>query len=568
MATRYYYILSEGKTRGPFPEKGILQLAAQGKLPPDAQLSEDGQTWTAAELILPSGSTRPAEPQGPSADRAVPSRPPPLKRARRGLPNVSIRPLNRQTVTIYAAAVVFGIVLILLAFVTARQVLIARNSGGHGVPPGTTEDEGDWASRGRSQEPSGWTPPPTQRPAKRTIAESGQAIANLRDPNLEAPAAGGGENVDQPSSRADSTDWLERVQLATVTILTDQGQGSGFFIRTASGDTLVVTNHHVVEEGTVVQVRFNDGTLREVSQAATYPQYDLAFLAVDGLERPPAVLPLRLESPRLTEKVFAYGAPLGFSGTVTEGIVSAVRTTAEIDQNLEDMGEAVTPYDHCRWIQTTAPISPGNSGGPLVDDQGRVVGVNTFSLSPPFRAQNLNFAVSAEQVIALLPQVRLESLPLNRSSQGANSRRRFPTGSESENATIRYWLNMKSALQVWLEVNSAMADLNRYPESDQIEILGRFAVSCSAMIDFLNELEDANVDAEAIQCKEAICQWMNVLVESLVSLVSDPENPLVAARVRGQLERTQSALAQAEQNARAALTRRYGVPFPGLLEGE
>lgn len=544
MATRYYYILSEGKTRGPFPEKGILHLAAQGKLPPDAQLSADGQTWTAAELILPPGSIRPAEPRGPSADGAVPSRPPPLKRARRGLPNVSIRPLNRQTVTIFAAAVVFVIVLILLAFVTARQVLIARNSGGHGVPPGTTEDEGDWASRGRSEEPPSWTPPPTQRPAKRTIAESGQGIANLRDPDLEAPAAGSGENVDQPSSRADSTDWLERVQLATVTILTDQGQGSGFFIRTASGDTLVVTNHHVVEEGTVVQVRFNDGTLREVSQAATYPQYDLAFLAVDGLERPPAVLSLRSELPRLTEKVFAYGAPLGFSGTVTEGIVSGVRTTAELVRTL---GDLETPYDQFRWIQTSAPISPGNSGGPLVDDQGRVVGVNTLSLPATIRAQNLNFAVSAEQVIALLPQVRLESLPLNRSSQGANNRRRLPTGSESENATIRYWLNMKSALQVWLEVNSAMADLNRYPESDQIEILGRFAVSCSAMIDFLNELEDANVDAEAIQCKEAICQLMNVLVESLVSLVSDPENPLVAARVMGQLQRTQSALAQAEQ---------------------
>lgn len=535
MATRYFYILVDGKIRGPFPEKGILHLAAQGKLPPDAQLSEDGQTWTAAELILPPGSIRPAEPQGPSAARAVPSGPPPLKRARRGLPNVSIRPLNRQTVTIFAAVVVFGIVLILLAFVTARQVLIAQNGRSDSGPAETAEKEKDWFGRGGPRGSQDWKPPP------------------------------------QASPRAEPADWLKRVQLATVMILTDQGLGSGFFIETASGDYLVVTNNHVVEEATVVQVRLADDSLRSVSRGSVYPEYDLAFLAVDDLQRPPAVLPLRLELPELTERVFAYGAPLGFSGTVTEGIVSAVRTTKEIDQNLEDMGEAVTSYGQSLWIQTTAAISPGNSGGPLVDNQGRVVGVNTLSLPPWFRAQNLNFAVSTQQVTALLPRLRLDSFPPSRSSRSADNRRgsgRSPTGSESGDATLRYWLTIKAALQIWQELNAAMADLNRYPESDQIEILGRFAVSCSAMIDFLNELEDANVDPEAIECKRAICDLMDVLVKSLVSLLEHSGNELVAARVSIQLQQTQSALARAEQNGRAVLTRRYGVPFPRLLEGE
>lgn len=71
----------------------------------------------------------------------------------------------------------------------------------------------------------------------------------------------------------------------------------------------------------------------------------------------------------------------------------------------------MTPYENTRWIQTTAAISPGNSGGPLVDALGRVVGVNTLGLPPGIRAQNLNFAVSADQVAALLPNVQMASFP-------------------------------------------------------------------------------------------------------------------------------------------------------------
>ncbi|MGQ9823067.1 MAG: S1C family serine protease [Thermogutta sp.] len=581
MATRYFYILSGGKTRGPFPEKGILHLAAQGKLPPDAQLSENGQTWTAAELILPPGSIRPAEPRGPSADGAVPSRPPSRKQARLSLPTVRIPSLNRQTATLFAALTVFVIVLILLALVTARQVLIARTGGGDSSPARTAEEGEDWFSRGGQALPE-WEMPPVQTRADTTMSEMGRTAPGLPDAGSapryvrrEAHPSGDSENGNQPppqpSHCADSNDWLERVQLASVMIITDQGQGSGFFIQTASGDALIVTNHHVVKDSTLVLVRLFDGTLKGVTRASAYPEYDLAFLTVDDLQQPPAILSLRSELPQLTEKVFAYGAPLGFSGTVTEGIVSAVRTTEEIDRTLEKMGGPATQYDHCIWIQTTAPISPGNSGGPLVDDRGRVVGVNTLGLHPELLAQNLNFAVSAQQITAILPRLRLESFPPSQSLQSDDNRRgagRSPTDTESGNATLEYWRTMKYALHVWLDLNEAMSRLKEFPASKQIEVLVRFHQSCLAMIAFLNELEDANVDPEAIQCKEAICEWMDALAESLVSLASDPENPLVAARVMGQLERTKSALARAEHNARTALSRRYGIPFPILVEQE
>ncbi len=557
MPTRFFYILVEGKVRGPFPEKGIVQLADQGRLPADARLSEDGRTWFAPEAVLPPGSVRTVTPRAEAESPAVSGPPPVAKRVRRRLPDVQLPKIGGRP-AIIVAAVIGGIILFAAFSATVRQIATARKAGDDAEPPareaGSTAPErpGDYGPG----EPPVSSPPPTASPPEEDASES-------TGPSSDSSPAGTVADSHSPSSGP--ADGLEKIQRATVTVLTDTGQGSGFFIDGPSTYPVVVTNYHVVQGAGAVQVRLHDGNLFGVTRGAVYPQYDLAFMAVDGLRRPPAVLPLRQGLPSLTEKVFAYGAPLGFSGTVTEGIVSAVRTTEELDRVLQDCIGEITPYENTRWIQTTAAISPGNSGGPLVDALGRAVGVNTLALSPEMRAQNINFAVSADQVAALLPSVQMVAFPPEARYRGGDGGGDRGRQSETGAATLRYWLTMKAALQTWKEVNSALPQIEQFPLVEQLEMFVAFKASCEALIDFLNELDDAHVDREAIECKAAICDLMDAFVKSLQALVQDPGNPLLQGRVLSNLDRTATALNQAEWTARTALSRRYGVPFPSLF---
>ena len=105
----------------------------------------------------------------------------------------------------------------------------------------------------------------------------------------------------------------------------------------------------------------------------------------------------------------AFGSPQGFSRSVSDGIVSAIRERAEVVYF--GLDQSVT------WVQTTAPISPGNSGGPLVNMKGEVVGVNTIIYTGSEKvAQNLNFAVSSVHVQLGLPESGrdVSSLPVPR----------------------------------------------------------------------------------------------------------------------------------------------------------
>lgn len=124
---------------------------------------------------------------------------------------------------------------------------------------------------------------------------------------------------------------------------------------------------------------------------------------------------------------------------------------------------------------------------------------------------------------------------------------------------------MKTALQTWKELNSTLPELERFSVVEQIKILVAFKSSCTAMIAFLNELDESHVDREAIECKAAICDLMNVFVQSLQALVQDPGNPLLQGQVVINLDRTASALNHAEQTARTTLSGRYGVLFPSLF---
>jgi len=160
------------------------------------------------------------------------------------------------------------------------------------------------------------------------------------------------------------------------------GLGSGFFV---TADGLLVTNHHVVRGAEFATVLRADGsTLFVDGVLALDEDHDLAVLKVGGTGLPCLeVAPAAAAPPPVGSRVYAIGNPKGLTNTLSEGLVSGIR---------QEGGEV-------RAIQTTAAISPGSSGGPLVDSQGRVIGVVTAYLAG---GQGLNFAVPAAAVRALL----------------------------------------------------------------------------------------------------------------------------------------------------------------------
>ena len=207
-------------------------------------------------------------------------------------------------------------------------------------------------------------------------------------------------------------DLIEKVQPSVVrvdvTSAEGSGHGSGFIIDTAG---IVVTNYHVVEGGTNGTVHFKNGDSVSVDGFLYLNgRKDIAILKIDPTKCTSSLIALSLcsDPPRQGVSVAALGAPYGLDFTVSEGIISAVREA-------EFLRESIGFTDHDgTWIQTTAPISPGNSGGPLVDRQGNVVAINTITMTV---GQNLNFGISADDIREGMMQ--LQSTPIAMSPTNA-----------------------------------------------------------------------------------------------------------------------------------------------------
>jgi serine protease Do len=168
------------------------------------------------------------------------------------------------------------------------------------------------------------------------------------------------------------------------------GQGSGFFI---SADGYAVTNNHVVERASSVQVIADDSRVYTARVVGTDPRTDLALIKVDGRADFPFVA-LSETAPRVGDWVLAVGNPFGLGGTVTAGIVSA---------NGRDIGAAGLNDD---FIQIDAPVNRGNSGGPTFDVNGQVIGVNTAIFSPSGGNVGIAFAIPASTVRSVVAQLR------------------------------------------------------------------------------------------------------------------------------------------------------------------
>ena len=172
-----------------------------------------------------------------------------------------------------------------------------------------------------------------------------------------------------------------------------QGQGSGFVF---DSDGHIVTNDHVVEGAEAASVRFWDGSTYDATIVGTDPSTDLAVIKVDA---PSSLLvPLTLgDSTQLSvgEGVVALGSPFGLEGTVTSGIVSALNREMTSPNN----------FTISNSIQTDAAINHGNSGGPLVNAAGQVIGVNTQIKSESGGSDGIGFAVPSSTVASIVPQI-------------------------------------------------------------------------------------------------------------------------------------------------------------------
>jgi S1-C subfamily serine protease len=160
-----------------------------------------------------------------------------------------------------------------------------------------------------------------------------------------------------------------------------EGSGSGFIV---NDDGTIVTNHHVVAEAQEIQVTLADRTSYTAQLVGQDPLSDLAVLRIDPGDRELPTLPLG-DSGQLQvgQTVLAIGNPFGFQGTLTKGVISALERTIRT-QSGALLDES---------IQTDAAINRGNSGGPLLDSQGRVIGVNTVIFSPSGGSVGIGFAI-------------------------------------------------------------------------------------------------------------------------------------------------------------------------------
>lgn len=177
---------------------------------------------------------------------------------------------------------------------------------------------------------------------------------------------------------------IKKIQPSTVIIITYKAsgealaQGSGFFI-SQNGD--VITNRHVIEGASQAEVKANDGKVYRVKQVlAVDNEGDCARLSLEtATTKTFPALSLSATVPDVGEKIIVIGSPLGLEQTVSDGIVSAVR-------DIPNFGNI---------IQISAPISPGSSGGPVVNMKGEVIGIATFQYK---EGQNLNFAIPSERI--------------------------------------------------------------------------------------------------------------------------------------------------------------------------
>lgn len=177
-----------------------------------------------------------------------------------------------------------------------------------------------------------------------------------------------------------------------------EGEGSGVVI---ASDGLILTNAHVVEGATQIEVTTADGDrTMDATVVGSDAEHDLALLRVDADDLT-AITIGSSDDLELGDPVIALGYPLGLGPTATQGIVSGLDRTIQVGDGPFDAGELTG------LLQTDAAINPGNSGGALIDSDGRLIGINTAAASAS-SAENIGFAVAIDEAVPIIESLLVE----------------------------------------------------------------------------------------------------------------------------------------------------------------
>ena len=205
-----------------------------------------------------------------------------------------------------------------------------------------------------------------------------------------SPPPGSDQEATPPGGEDFFEDFFDEEEESEGDPRTVQSLGSGFVIDPSG---LIVTNNHVIADADEIVANFANGSKLTAEVVGVDDKTDLALLRVTPTSPLKAAEFGRSDSLRIGEWVLAIGNPFGFGGTVTLGIVSA------LDRDINS-----GPYDH--YIQTDASINRGNSGGPLFNVDGQVVGINTAIMSPTGGSIGIGFAVPSEIAVPVIEQLR------------------------------------------------------------------------------------------------------------------------------------------------------------------
>jgi S1-C subfamily serine protease len=240
---------------------------------------------------------------------------------------------------------------------------------------------------------AGW---PRRAAVGAVILALAAAVAGCTDrqPAAAVPAArtAGTTTKQVPAAFERIPDVVTKVQPSVVTIITSKGLGSGVVW---SAEGIIVTDEHVVSGAKQVEVAFADGRRVPGTVRASDQVTDLAVVQANRKGLPAATFQKQL--PRVGDLAIAIGSPLGFENTVTAGVISGLHReipgSAQQSQSLVDL------------IQTDAAISPGNSGGAVVNSAGQVIGISEAFIPPSEGAVSIGFAIPAETVVNIVDQL-------------------------------------------------------------------------------------------------------------------------------------------------------------------
>lgn len=604
---RRFLIVWRGRVIGPVAFARLRTLLASGKISADTQASLDGKVWARlGDIMNTLGETAGERRSEGGTDRIVPhvalanrvglSRaevnggviPPPLpQREHRSWGGRQEFP--SEVWLILAAVGAFSVTLFLIGLLMWRPGEVAKRadveSPRSGAPlPENLDDSSDVAVEGLDpfseallddldgQSENIGVNPGTEpgeeivtnpffgargNQSRQTFQAGGASkaddIGRSRD-ELGSPPANlvGGRGSSQPPARGGPQVWLAAVRDATVVIFTDKGQGSGFFVESPRGP-VVVTDYHVIEGSYQIVIRCHNNQMHPVTHCQIFPEVDLAFLSVAGLKRVPATLVLRNGLPDLAEECYVYGAPLGLSDSITRGIVSAIRLTSECLPG-EKFAEA-------KWVQTDAPLSSGNSGGPILDATGQVIGVSSFTLAPS-GAQNLNFGLACTEIQARLKNLQLISFEDVLAAQ-------LQVVAEGRQ-TLVYWSRLAALNRQFGELLEALEQqANNSPESSLagLLILRECATAAAAII---TQIDHTGVAPEAVNAGKTLQVFFVAVREAADACIAADQAWTVSQQrqIQARADRALKTLIEAAamlEATRVTLSQRYGVEFPTLF---